>query len=74
MRCGRGGWRHTPVRAALSPDSNPIENAFSKLKSLLRRLRPETVDNLWRFISDCMDAFTAAECKNYFAYFRYDAF
>jgi transposase len=57
-----------------SPDFNPIENAFSKLKSLLRKAAARTVDDLWRVIGDCMDAFTPAECQNYFAHCGYDAF
>ena len=50
-----------------SPDFNPIENAFAKLKTLLRKAAARTVDHLWRVIGDCLDAFTPAECANYFA-------
>ena len=49
-----------------SPDFNPIENAFSKLKAILRKAAARTVDNLWRVIGDSLDAFTPAECANYF--------
>ena len=49
-----------------SPDFNPIENAFSKLKSLLRKAATRTVDDLWRVIGDAIDAFTPDECRNYF--------
>lgn len=49
-----------------SPDFNPIENAFSKLKSLLRKAATRTVDDLWRVIGDAIDAFTPEECQNYF--------
>jgi transposase len=57
-----------------SPDFNPIENAFAKLKTLLRKAAARTVDHLWRVIGDCLDAFTPAECANYFAAADYDAF
>jgi transposase len=49
-----------------SPDLNPIENAFSKLKSLLRKAACRTVQALWNEIANLLDAFNAAECKNYF--------
>jgi transposase len=56
-----------------SPDFNPIENAFAKLKALLRKAAARTVDELWRVIGQCIDAFTPAECANYFANCGYDA-
>ena len=57
-----------------SPDFNPIENAFAKLKTLLRKAAARTVDHLWRVIGDCLDAFTPDECANYFAAAGYDAY
>ena len=57
-----------------SPDFNPIENAFSKLKALLRKAAARTVDHLWRVIGDSLDAFTPTECANYFAAAGYDAY
>ncbi len=50
-----------------SPDFNPIENAFAKLKALLRKAAERTVDELWRTIGRLLSAFTPAECANYFA-------
>ena len=50
-----------------SPDLNPIEQVFVKLKTLLRKLDPRSVDATWRAIGQLLDAFTAAECANYFA-------
>lgn len=50
-----------------SPDLNPIEKMFSKLKSLLRKAAARTVDALWSDIGKLLDAFSADECKNYFA-------
>lgn len=56
-----------------SPDFNPIENAFAKLKALLRKAATRTIDELWRVIGESLDAFTPAECANYFAASGYDA-
>jgi len=49
-----------------SPDFNPIENAFAKLKALLRKAAERTVDTLWTAIGRLIDAFTPAECANFF--------
>jgi transposase len=49
-----------------SPDFNPIENAFAKLKALLRKAAERTVGALWDRIGITLDAFTPAECANYF--------
>jgi transposase len=49
-----------------SPDFNPIENAFSKLKALLRKAAERTVEGLWNAIGRCLDRFTPRECANYF--------
>ena len=57
-----------------SPDFNPIENAFSKLKALLRKAAARTVEQLWKVIGDSLDAFTPTECANYFAAAGYDAY
>ena len=56
-----------------SPDFNPIEMAFSKLKALLRKAAERTVDGLWTAIGRLVDVFTPAECANYFAAAGYDA-
>jgi transposase len=55
-----------------SPDFNPIENAFAKLKALLRKAAERTVDALWAAIGRLMDTFTPTECTNYFAACGYD--
>jgi transposase len=51
---------------AYSPDLNPIEQLFAKLKTLLRKLDARTVEATWRGISRLLDAFTPMECANYF--------
>lgn len=56
-----------------SPDFNPIENAFAKLKALLRKAAERTVDALWNTIGRLIDLFPAAECENYFKAAGYDA-
>jgi len=49
-----------------SPDFNPIEKAFAKLKALLRKAAARTVDDLWVAIAEALKAFTPTECENYF--------
>jgi transposase len=49
-----------------SPDFNPIEMLFAKLKALLRRAAERTIDALWITIGHLLDAFTSGECANYF--------
>lgn len=55
-----------------SPDFNPIENAFSKLKALLRRAAARTIPDLWTAIADMLPQFTPAECANYFTACGYE--
>jgi transposase len=50
-----------------SPDFNPIENAFSRLKAMLRAAAARTVEGLWSAIGSCINLFTPQECANYFA-------
>ena len=56
-----------------SPDFNPIENAFAKLKALLRKAAERTLEGLWATIGRLIDAFTPTECANYFTAAGYDA-
>jgi transposase len=73
-----GSHKGTAVRAAIrgtgaklfflppySPDLNPIEQAFSKLKHFLRRARQRTIEDTWRRIGTLLDLFHPAECNNY---------
>lgn len=55
-----------------SPDFNPIENAFSKLKALLRAKAERSVKALWDAVAAVLDQFTPAECANYFKAAGYD--
>ncbi len=56
-----------------SPDLNPIELAFAKLKALLRKAGKRTVDGLWDFLGACLDAFGPEECRNYLRHCGYPA-
>jgi transposase len=56
-----------------SPDFNPIENAFAKLKALLRKAAERTISGLWDAIGRLIDLFTPNECANYLANSGYDA-
>lgn len=56
-----------------SPDFNPIENAFAKLKALLRKAAARTVPTLWVVIGRLIDTFMPNECTNFFKASGYDA-
>ena len=48
-----------------SPDLNPIEQFFAKLKTLLRKADERTVEATWRRVGELLNAFTPTECANY---------
>jgi transposase len=54
-----------------SPDFNPIENAFAKLKRLVRSAGKRTIDELWSFLGQVVDAFTPSQCLNYIRHCGY---
>ena len=54
-----------------SPDLNPIEQAFSKFKWLLRSAEERTVESLWHTCGQLLDQFTESECRNYFRHCGY---
>lgn len=54
-----------------SPDLNPIELAFAKFKTLLRKAAARTRDSLWDAIANNLSAFTPNECANYLAHAGY---
>ena len=54
-----------------SPDLNPIEQAFAKLKTLLRTAAARTVEALWHAIGQLIDAFSPTECAHYLAHAGY---
>ena len=55
-----------------SPDFNPIEQAFAKLKALLRKAAARTKETLWNKVGEVLDAFTPEECANYFTATGYE--
>ena len=54
-----------------SPDFNPIELAFSKLKAHLRRAAARTRDDLWDAVAEAIETFTPQQCQNFFAHCGY---
>jgi transposase len=52
-------------RPPYSPDLNPIEQVFAKLKTILRKADARTVEATWRRIGQILELFTAQECANY---------
>ncbi len=55
-----------------SPDLNPIEQVFAKLKALLRKAAARTRDALWSTIGRLLDQYPPAECANYLANCGYE--
>ena len=50
-----------------SPDLNPIENFFAKLKTLLRKASKRSTETLWEEIANLLQSVSPQECRNYFA-------
>jgi transposase len=55
-----------------SPDFNPIEKAFARLKAMLRKAAERTVTGLWDRIGELVDLFQPHECANYFSSYGHD--
>lgn len=55
-----------------SPDFNPIELAFSKIKALLKKAAARTVADLWTAIRDAIDAVSAQDCRSFFTATGYE--
>ena len=55
-----------------SPDFNPIELAFSKMKAILRKAAARTLPNLWDAIRDAIDAVTPSDARSFFAACGYE--
>lgn len=56
-----------------SPDFNPIELCFAKLKAILRAARCRSIDTLWPLLGACLSRFTPDECRAYFRHCGYTA-
>ena len=63
----RGAGAHLLFLPPYSPDLNPIEQAFAKLKHILRKDQPRSRDDLWKNVGSILEKFTPEECSNYFA-------
>jgi len=50
-----------------SPDLNPIEQCFAKLKAILRKAAARSLETLWKVIGSCISLFPRNECAAYFA-------
>jgi transposase len=57
-----------------SPDFNPIELAFAKLKAFIRAARPRTFDHVCDLIAVALGLFTPAECRNFIRHLRISSF
>jgi transposase len=81
-----GSHKGTPARAAIrecgahllflppySPDLNPIEMMFAKLKTLVRKAEERTVETTWRRVGDLLQLFSPQECSNYLRHAGYGA-
>jgi transposase len=62
---------HLRLLPPYSPDFNPIEQAFAKLKAFLRAARPRSFDQVTALIAIALDLFTPAECANYIRHCGY---
>jgi transposase len=58
---------HLIFLPSYSPDLNPIEQVFAKLKHLVRKAQPRDVEAAWRKVGQLLDLFSPAECANYLA-------
>jgi transposase len=56
-----------------SPDLNPIQLLFAKLKALLRNAAERSIQALWDRIGKLLDAFGPQQCASYFRHHRYAA-
>ena len=63
---GQGG-AHLLFLPPYSPDLNPIEQVFAKLKHLMRKAQPRNIDDTWKKAGQLLDLFSPDECASYLA-------
>lgn len=63
----RAAGAHLIFLPPYSPDLNPIEQVFAKLKHLMRKAQPRDVHDTWRKVGQLLNLFSPAECANYLA-------
>ena len=61
----RAAGAHLLFLPPYSPDLNPIEQVFAKLKHMMRKAQPRTVEDTWRKTGQLLDLFQPHECANY---------
>jgi transposase len=66
-----GAGAHVRFLPPYSPDFNPIEQAFAKLKAFLRAARPRTFDQVIALVGAALELFTPAECRNFIRHSGY---
>ena len=64
-RAIRAAGAHLLFLPPYSPDLNPIEQVFAKLKHLMRKATERSHEATWRRVGTLLDTFSAAECRNY---------
>ena len=67
----RDAGAHRLLLPPYSPDLNPIEQAFSKLKTLLRKADERATEAVWKRIGSLLDQFSSAECASYITHAGY---
>jgi len=70
-RAIREAGAHRLLLPPYSPDLNPIEQAFAKLKTLLRKADERSTEAVWKRIGSFLDAFSPAECASYISHAGY---
>lgn len=70
-RAIRAAGAHLLFLPPYSPDLNPIEMVFAKLKTLFRKLDARTVEDAWRKVGTLLDRFTPDECAAYIRHAGY---
>jgi transposase len=71
-RAIRAAGAHLLFLPPYSPDLNPIEMVFAKLKTLLRKANERSIANVWNRIGTLLNHFSPAECANYVRHAGYD--
>jgi transposase len=70
-RAIRDAGAHRFLLPPYSPDLNPIEQTFAKLKTLLRKADERSIEAVWKRIGSLLDAFSPAECASYIKHAGY---
>jgi transposase len=70
-RAIRDAGAHRLLLPPYSPDLNPIEQAFAKLKTLLRKADERTIEAVWKRIGSLLDQFSSDECMSYIKHAGY---